>query len=82
MNLISSQLQRITSNGTIRAAEAQRVASKADEILTETYQMLAWMKTQVGTDKGAQITELMNRIEGVRFDAAGYHYDKVPEGQE
>ena len=79
---ITKAMQAVTSNGQIKATDANQIAAKADELLGDIYELLKKVKTQVGTHYGELITEKLNQIDGVRFDATAYHYNKEPEGQE
>lgn len=79
---ITKAIQAVTSNGQIKASDALAIAERADTLIESSYNLIKHLRTQVGTVDGEKITVLMNTMDGIKFNAAAYHYEKLPEGQE
>lgn len=81
MGNIQNSLKQASYQGTIKEEHAMIIGKKADQLLEKAAEKLTQLKGQVGMIIGGEITELISEINGVRFNATEYYYDKQPDGQ-
>lgn len=79
---IKNALKNKCINGQISEAEALAIGEQADQIMNDTVEMLNQCKKQLGMFLGGEISELIARIKGQKFNEKEYHHERLPDGQE
>lgn len=79
---IQNALKQKVNNGQIKETAALAVGEQADQLISEAVEMLDRCKKQVGMFMGGEISELLAKIKGHKFNEKEYHHERLPDGQE
>ncbi len=81
MNIQNALKQKI-NNGLIKESAALAVGEQADQLLSETVEMLGRCKKHVGMFMGGEISELLAKIKGQKFNEKEFYHERLPDGQD
>lgn len=81
MQTLTQQLKNAANKGCINLATAEKIAAPIDAEREATITLLRKVERQVGMDLGEQINAHIADMQGVRFNAVDYHYEK-PVGEQ
>jgi hypothetical protein len=78
---ITQQLKNAAINGSINLEKALKIAQAYDEQCTTTTALLKECERNVGMYLGEKINEHIAEMDGAKFNAVDYHYER-PVGEQ
>lgn len=81
MNNLTSSLKSMAVEGKISLDKATKLAETIDKERNETIQLLKLLEKNVGMVLGEEINTHIAHMQGQKFNAVAYHYEK-PVGEQ
>ena len=81
MENIQNALRMAADGRMIKMKHALSIGAKADEMLMRSVALLKTARKQMGEIDGEEVAKLLAEIQGHRFNAAAFSYDREPDGQ-
>lgn len=81
MGNIQNSLKLASDGSVVKLKHALVIGEKADDLLARSATLLKKAMKQMGDLDGQDIAEILAEIQGHRFNAAAFSYDREPDGQ-
>jgi hypothetical protein len=81
MGNIQNALKGASEGSVIKLSDAMAIGQKADDLLNKSAVMLKKAMKQVGQIDGGEIAIVLAEIQGQKFNAAVFSYNREPDGQ-
>lgn len=81
MGNIQNALKGASEGSVIKLSDAMAIGQKADDLLNKSAVMLKKAMKQVGQLEGGEIAKVLAEIQGQKFNAAVFSYNREPDGQ-